>query len=121
MGMGSNRDPHVYYLTADGHVHELAWVNDGGQETTYTVHEPTNAGELIRASISHRGWNHRDVTQAGGSDAAVFSTSPLTAIGTGSNRDPRVYYLDTKYHVHELAWVTTQGGVLPKGSGVTVM
>jgi hypothetical protein len=84
MGAGGNRDPRVYYLSADNHVHELAW--------------------------SGNNWGDRDVTTAAQGIPAT-PASPLTAMGAGGNRDPRIYYLsEDDNHVHELAWLSNSWG-----------
>lgn len=83
MGTGTNRDPKVYYLSGDGHVHTLAWA--GGDQ-----------------------WVPLDLTQAAGAPAADRD-SGLAAMGTGENLDPKVYYLSGTGrgvgHVHTLVWV----------------
>ena len=73
-------DPRIYYLAADGHIHELAWTGAGAE----------------------RAWVHRDLTSdTGGSLAAAGSALSTTVV----NGAPRVYYLDDDQHVQELAWV----------------
>jgi hypothetical protein len=68
--------PNVFYLSADGHVQQL-WYGSS--------------------------WNHNDLTAASGGVPAVPG-SALT-LGVGSNEAaPRVYYLGSDKHVHELAY-----------------
>ncbi len=74
---GASSWPRVYHLSADGHVHELAWLGSN--------------------------WSHRDVTADAGAVAATTG-SPIAAI-IGASMDPRVYYLSTDGHIHELAWL----------------
>jgi hypothetical protein len=80
MGIGNNRNPRVYYLAADNHVHELAW------------NDPV--------------WDSRDVTaDADGGGVPAVPGGAVAAMGIGSYRNPRVYYLAAGNHVHELAWL----------------
>jgi hypothetical protein len=97
-------EPHVYYLTADGHVHELAW--------------------------SGSAWSHRDVTADSGAVAAM-EKSPIAAMCQGYASEPRVYYLTADGHVHELGWsgkwshrdVTADAGAVAAmtGGGLTAI
>ena len=88
----------VYYLDANGHVHELAWEN-----------EWVNTGDLT--------------AMTGAAPAAPGSA--LTCYGVGGTA-ARVYYLDANGHVHELAWenkwvntgdLTAMTGAAPAASG----
>jgi hypothetical protein len=73
--------PRGYYLGADNHVYELAWVLDE--------------------------WHVSDLFTRTKEAATVAATgSALIAFGVGvGNGDPRVYYLGANEHVYELAWV----------------
>lgn len=84
MGCGYYRstaglDPRIYYMSANGNIHELGWFTDRGR------------------------WEHRDATAAAGGVIAK-TASAIAALGSGVNLDPRVYYLDDGNHVQELAW-----------------
>jgi hypothetical protein len=85
MGAGGNRDPRVYYLSADNHVHELAWLGNS--------------------------WGDQDVTAAAnGSPATPGPGYTLTAMGAGGDRHPRVYYLDGANGVDEYSWSGSSWG-----------
>ncbi len=82
IAVNKDLDPRVYYLCyPDNHVCELSW--GGG------------------------GWHYNDITAAslGEPARAPASGSALAALVESENLGPRVYYLDTDNHVHELVWV----------------
>lgn len=58
---------------------------------------------------SGNSWGDRDVTTSANGYPAT-NGSPLTAMGAGGNRDPRVYYLTGDYGVHELYWTGSSWG-----------
>ena len=77
MTVGSDREPRVFHLDQRGHVYELAW---------------------------YRGaWHHRDLTADTGAERARYG-SKLVSVGVGGSGDPRVFFLDWRDHVRELAW-----------------
>jgi hypothetical protein len=78
--MANQRNPRIFYLSADGHVNLLAW---GGQRFAHT--------------------DVTGVTLAPGADL----TGGLAAMAVGDNGDERVYYLSRNPagHVQQLAWI----------------
>ena len=80
----------MYYLCyPDNHVCELSW--GGG------------------------GWHYNDITATslGEPARAPASGSALAALVESENLGPRVYYLDTDNHVHELVWCgATRSGTI---------
>jgi hypothetical protein len=77
-----NDTQHVFYLTSDGHVHELNW--SGGT------------------------WLTNDITSIAGAPAAIGG-SPMTSFTftprTGGNQE-HVYFFTADGHVHELVWIS---------------
>jgi hypothetical protein len=92
IAVNKDLDPRVYYLSSDdnhpdknNHVCELSWGNGG--------------------------WHYNDITanSLGEPARAAASGSALAALVESDNLGPRVYYLDTDNHVHELVWVWSDG------------
>ena len=75
--LGSALDPRIYYLSADGHVHELAWQGS---------------------------WSHRDVT-ADAKGVAAMTGGGIAVMENQPNLDLRIYYVSADGQVQELAWV----------------
>jgi hypothetical protein len=126
-GIGAD-NARVYYLQANGHVNELAWLGEwvandvtpqaganpaalrsalccfgaGGTGTRlYYLQDNNHVFEL--AWLSGIGWVSTDVTlQAGAAPAS--STTPLTCFGAGGSDAP-VYCLDANDQVLTLTWV----------------
>jgi hypothetical protein len=85
----SGEYPRVYYIDPNNHVQELAWANSS--------------------------WHLADISNSSGSTASLPAPgSALTSIDYMGDPDvlgkisyyPRVYFLDTIGHVHELAWAS---------------
>jgi len=120
-------DMHVYYLSSNNHVCELAWF--GGSWHPRDVAgdaggQPAVAGSVLTSITDGAGdmhvyylgsnnhvyelawnsgcWNPRDVTGDAGGQLAT-SGSVLTSITDGAG-DMHVYYLGSNNHVCELAW-----------------
>jgi len=79
IGVGPNLDPRIYYLSADEHVQELAWVGEK--------------------------WTQSDVTVRSGDAEPAMAGAPIAARGVGDNLDPHVYYVTQGGYAQELAWV----------------
>jgi hypothetical protein len=73
-------NPHVFYLSPDGHLQHLAWVGH---------------------------WVPSDVTVQTGSPPSV-ALGMLAVMGTGTNFDPHVFYVSDGGHVQTAAWVGEQ-------------
>jgi hypothetical protein len=82
MGTGGNLDPRVYYIDENGRVQELAWV---GRWVWNDLFSELPSNQIPKV--------HK---------ARMFA---IAAMGTGANRDSRVYYLDNTGRVQQLAWV----------------
>lgn len=91
--------PRIYYSGEDSHIHELAWVADD-----WSYSDVTNR-VLAEANVSPA---NVDL------DAVVFA-----ATSVGTNGDPRVYYVGSDHHIHELAWAAGKWHYRNVTSGMT--
>nr|WP_238361892.1 C1 family peptidase [Actinopolymorpha pittospori] len=119
-------DSRVYYVSDDGHIHELWWsdrwghgdlsaltaapgavtgsplacfASGGTQPHVYYIGADGHVHELFYNSD---GWSHLDLSQATGAPFAT-AASGLACFGIGGT-SPRVYYVSADGHVHELSW-----------------
>ncbi|MEZ4610104.1 MAG: hypothetical protein R2838_07625 [Caldilineaceae bacterium] len=76
-------EPRIYYVAADGHVHELAWMS---------YLDPYTAG-----------WYHLDVSNETGAPTAAVDSSLASLT---YHTEPRIYYVAADQTVHELAWMS---------------
>ncbi len=127
-GVGHNGDPRVYYIDRRAHVSELAWyggawhhrdltaeaapevVTDGaitsmtvGPDSDPRVFHLDQRGHVNELAWYGGAWHHRDLTADTGADRARYG-GHLVSIGVGGSSDPRVFFLDWRDHVRELAW-----------------
>ncbi|MGW0228123.1 C1 family peptidase [Actinopolymorpha singaporensis] len=140
----------VYYISADGHIHELSWSGNwyhgdvsaltgappavtgsgltgfainGSSPCVYYIGEEGHVHEL---SWSGQTWRHLDVSALTG---APFATAASGIASVAYNGDsPRVYYISADGHVRELSWsngwyagdVTGATGAGPAAVGTAV-
>ena len=124
----------VYYRDGDGHVHELAfwlpnWVHRdvthdavggampgyGGSPLAATTlngnprvyYQGNNYARIHELAWIPNDWHDRDIgSGAVPIDGAEWGAIPGTGLAaTTLNGNPRVYYVEPGYKVHELAWI----------------
>jgi hypothetical protein len=135
IGTGDNLDPHVLYVDAHANVQHLVWLGDHWNiEIPDVTHAATNgpappAMAVLRVMGTGRNfdphvfyldqqnrhvqrigrvtdhWVVEDVSKRSSAPQAHIGGALLAVMGTGENRDPRVFYVDNGLDVQQLAWI----------------